>query len=182
MNKEQNLVWIDLEMTGLDPEQDKILEIATIITDGQLQEIAQGPVITIACEESILSTMNDWVTKTHTKSGLLDQVRASRISSAQAEEETLAFIAAHCIENKAILAGNSIWQDKYFLMKHMPKIVAYLNYRLIDVSSVKEIVRRWYPNNEKSFFPKPNAHRALADIRESIEELKHYRTYFFVKP
>jgi len=180
MNKEQNLVWIDLEMTGLDPQQDRIIEIATIITDGQLKEIAQGPVIVISCEESILSGMNDWVTKTHTKSGLIDQVRASRTNIEQAEEETLAFIAAHCIENKAILAGNSIWQDKYFMMRYMPRIIAYLNYRLLDVSSIKEAVRRWYEHDDKISFKKADSHRALTDIRESIEELKHYRTYFFV--
>lgn len=180
MNKEQNLVWIDLEMTGLDAQKDTILEIATIITDGELNEIAQGPSLVIGHDQETLNHMSEWVTKTHTKSGLVEKVLASDITMAQAEEETLAFIATHCIQNKAILAGNSIWQDKYFLMNHMPKIIAYLNYRLIDVSSVKEIVRRWYPRNEKNCFCKPSTHRALSDIRESIEELKHYRTYFFI--
>lgn len=180
MNKEQNLVWIDLEMTGLDPQKDVILEIATIITDGQLKEIAQGPVFIIHQDEALLSTMNDWVTKTHTKSGLVDQVRSSTITLAQAEEETLAFIATHCIKNKAILAGNSVWQDKYFLIHYMPRIIEYLSYRVLDVTSIKEAVRRWYENDAKIYFSKSDTHRSLTDIRESIEELKHYRTYFFI--
>ncbi len=179
-NEANNLVWIDLEMTGLDPQKDRILEIATIITDGQLNEVAQGPVIAISCPEENLDQMNDWVREIHSKSGLLDQVRASQISLEQAETETFNFISSYCIEKKAILAGNSVWQDKFFMLRYMPTITNYLHYRILDVSSVRSAITRWYPNNEKTVFTKSNNHRALEDIRESIEELKHYRTYFFV--
>ena len=179
-NEANNLVWIDLEMTGLDPQKDRILEIAAIITDGQLNEVAQGPVIAISCPEENLEQMNDWVREVHSKSGLLDQVRASQISLEQAETETFNFISSYCVEKKAILAGNSVWQDKFFMVRHMPSITNYLHYRILDVSSVRSAITRWYPGNEKTVFPKSNNHRALEDIRESIAELKHYRTYFFV--
>ena len=181
-SEENNLVWIDLEMTGLDSQKDRILEIATIITDGQLNEVAQGPVLAISCPEENLAQMNDWVKETHGKSGLLDKVRASTISLEQAEAETYDFIASYCIEKKAILAGNSVWNDKFFMVHYMPTIINYLHYRILDVSSIKNAIVRWYPRDEKTVFPKSNTHRALEDIRESIAELKYYRTNFFVQP
>ena len=174
-----NLVWIDLEMTGLDPQKDRILEIATIITDSQLNEVAQGPVITISCPEEALAQMNEWVRETHGKSGLIDKVRASTISLEQAEKETYDFISSYCIEKKAILAGNSVWNDKFFMMHYMPTIIDYLHYRILDVSSIKNAITRWYPR-EKAIFVKSNTHRALEDIKESIAELKYYRANFFV--
>lgn len=179
MDRTKNLVWIDLEMTGLHPEKDVIVEIASIITDSQLTILEQGPHLIIHQPEQALALMDDWVRNTHTKSGLVDAVRASTISVAQAEQQTLEFIASLCDKGTPVLAGNSIWQDRNFLYKYMPSIVNYCHYRLIDISAIKELARRWYPEDKNKDFKKTDTHRALADIRESIEELKHYRTYFF---
>lgn len=180
MDVETNLVWIDLEMTGLNPEQDVIVEIASIITDSNLRVIAEGPSLVIHQPMPILERMDDWVKKIHTQSGLTSEILESTVTLAGAEEQTLAFIKAHCQEKKALLCGNSVWQDKVFLQKYMPRITQFLFYRIIDVSSVKEIVTRWYPNDPHAFYKKPDTHRALPDIRESIAELRHYRKYFFV--
>lgn len=180
MNKEKNLVWIDLEMTGLEVSQHVIIEIATIITDGQLKEIAQGPHLVIHYPQEQLANMNDWVKKVHGKSGLLDEVAQSKVTLAQAEKQTLDFIKEYCIEKKALLAGNSVWNDRIFLEKYMPSIIDFLNYRLVDVTSIKEVLARWYEGDERVFFKKSDTHRALQDIRESIEELKNYREYFFI--
>lgn len=179
MRSERNFVWIDLEMTGLEVEKDSILEIATIITDGQLNIIAQGPCLVIHHDDAVLNNMDPWVTKTHGKSGLTQKVRESNITMEQAEQETLAFIKEHCSIHNALLAGNSVWQDRVFLRKYMPSIVQYLNYRLIDVTSIKELVKAWYPDNALKDFKKPENHRALEDIQSSIDELRHYRTHFF---
>lgn len=174
------LLWLDLEMTGLDPAKDSILEIASIITDNDLNILDFGPALTIHQPDAVLDAMNEWCVKQHTKSGLVASVRASTTSLEQAEQETLHFVQAHCPKWKAILCGNSIHNDQNFLRSHMPKLYDYLHYRLVDVSSVKELLKRWYPNNPHLEFKKSDQHRALIDTEESIAELRHYRTYFFV--
>lgn len=173
------LLWLDLEMTGLDTEKDTILEIASIITDNDLNIIATGPATAIHQPDTVLDHMNEWSAKQHAKSGLLDAVRASTVTMEQAETETLHFVQAHCPKWKAILCGNSIHNDQNFLRTHMPRLHDYLHYRLVDVSSVKELLKRWYPNNPHLEFKKSDQHRALTDTEESIAELRHYRTYFF---
>ncbi len=178
MLSENNLVWIDCEMTGLIPEEDTILEIATIVTDSQLNVLAEGPVLAIHQPEEILTNMDEWNTTHHTESGLLDRVRQSTVTLAEAEAQTLAFLKEHTFPRTAPLCGNSIAQDKMFLRLYMPAIIEHLHYRMIDVSSIKELVRRWFP--EPMHAPaKRNAHLALDDIRESIEELQYYRTNIF---
>jgi oligoribonuclease len=179
MDRTKNLVWIDLEMTGLRPEVDVILEIASLVTDSQLNIIGEGPHLIIHQPDSALSLMDDWVRTAHTKSGLIDAVRASAISVQEAEQQTLAFVKEYCDQGTALLAGNSIWQDRNFLYSYMPSITKYCNYRLIDISAIKEVVKRWYPDDKNREFKKADTHRALADIRESIAELQHYRTWFF---
>lgn len=180
LNVSSPLVWIDLEMTGLDPLQDHIVEIATIITDSQLQIIAEGPRIVIHQPQEVIDRMGEWVRNCHTQSGLLDEIKQSSCSLNQAQEQTLSFIKKHCKKHTALLAGNSVWNDKFFMQIHMPEIVSYLNYRIVDVTSIKELIMRWYPDHPQRFFVKQENHRALDDIRESIQELKHYRTHFFV--
>lgn len=179
MNK-NNLVWIDLEMTGLDPLKDKILEIATIVTDNQLNIVAEGPVIVIGQSDETLEAMGEWCTNVHGKSGLLQKVVNSDITEAQAQEETLEFLRNYCRPGKSPLCGNSVWMDRFFILHHMPELYTFLNYRTIDVSSIKELAKRWSPENPALEFKKENTHRALEDIRESIEELKHYKECFFV--
>ena len=173
------LVWLDMEMTGLDPDTNHILEVATIITDGDLNVLEEGPHIVVHQPEDILSEMDEWCTNCHTKNGLLEQVRASQVSVEQAEAETLAFIRKYCKAKEAPLCGNSIEQDRRFIVKYMPKLDEYLHYRHVNVSSVKEMVQRWYSDDPKKDFEKKETHLALADIRESIAELKHYRENFF---
>lgn len=180
MVSDQYLIWLDLEMTGLNPAHDLILEIATIITDNQLTQIAQGPTFVINQPEASLTTMSEWCTKQHTKSGLIEAVRQSTVSVAQAEEETLQFLATYCKPRTAPLCGNSIYQDRIFLAKYMPKIASFAHYRLIDISSVKELVRRWYPKYPATEFKKKESHRALQDIEESIAELQQYQKNFFI--
>jgi oligoribonuclease len=180
MKKKERLIWLDLEMTGLNPEVDVILEIATIITDNQLNLIAEGPSLIIHQNQAALDVMDTWVRNQHTKTGLIDAVIKSSIAPAVAQEETLDFIKKHCPPNDGILCGNSVWQDRAFLRKSMPRIVDYLHYRIIDVSSIKEVVQRWYPGNPHIKFEKPDNHRALEDVRGSIKELAHYRKYFFI--
>jgi len=172
-------IWIDLEMTGLLPETDHILEIAVIITDGDLNVLEEGPALVIHQPESVLDTMIDRVRELHEPSGLIDAVRASTVSLQEAEQEALEAIQRNCERHTGILAGNSVWQDAIFMRKYMPRIMKYLHYRIVDVSSVKELVNRWYPNDPNLFFEKKSNHRALQDIQESIAELKHYREYFF---
>jgi oligoribonuclease len=174
------LVWMDLEMTGLDIANDVILEVATIITDGNLTVIAQGPVCVIHQSERRLAAMNEWCQKHHTQSGLVDAVRTSTSTIEFAQATTLRFIQEHCEPQTAVLCGNSIWQDRLFLARHMPDVVNYLHYRMVDVSSFKNIIRRWYPHDKHTEFKKTDTHRAYTDIQESIAELKHYRKYFFV--
>jgi oligoribonuclease len=173
------LVWLDLEMTGLDPARDTILEIASLITDSDLNILEFGPSLVIHQPDTILDAMNEWNTKQHTKSGLLQAARSSQVSLEQAETETLHFLQQHCPKWKAILCGNSIHQDRNFINAHMPRIAEYLHYRMVDVSSVKEMLKRWYPNDPHLDFKKSDQHRALIDTEESVAELRHYRTYFF---
>ena len=176
-----NLVWIDLEMTGLDPERDVILEMATIVTDGDLNVIAEGPEIAIAHPEAKLATMDAWNVTHHTASGLLERVRTIGVSTVEAEAMTLAFLERHVEKGQSPLCGNTIWQDRRFLVRYMPTLEAFLHYRMIDVSTVKELARRWSPDL-LSGFTKENQHLALADIRESIAELLYYRAGFFKLP
>ena len=173
-----NLVWIDLEMTGLSVERDAIIEIATIVTNGDLDVLAEGPAIAIHQSEEQLAVMDEWNVTHHTASGLVDRVRASVVSIVEAEAATLDFIERHVEANTAPLCGNSIWQDRRFLAKYMPTLEGYFHYRNIDVSSVKELARRWRPD-VLAGVQKSGNHLALDDIRESIEELKHYRATFF---
>ncbi len=177
--KPDKLVWMDLEMTGLDPEVDEIIEIATIITDQSLEVIAQGPEIVIHQGAERFEQMDQWNQEHHKKSGLWQKVVASTVSMAEAEQQTLDFLKKHIGEKESPLCGNSIWQDRRFLCRHMKSLEDFLHYRIIDVSSIKELATRWYPKKE-SFVAKKNSHRALDDIMESIEELSYYRKHFFV--
>jgi oligoribonuclease len=175
------LVWIDLEMTGLDPAQHHIIEIATLITDGSLEIVAEGPDLVIHQPDSVLEGMNDWCTEHHTASGLVDKVRASTVSLAEAEALTLELVQAWCTAGTAPLAGNSIHVDRFFLRHHMPKLEAHLHYRNVDVTSIKELARRWLPKTFAKAPRKSDSHRALDDIRESIAELCFYRDNVFKK-
>jgi oligoribonuclease len=172
-----NLVWMDLEMTGLDPESAAIIEIATVITDGELNIIAEGQNIVVHQPDSILDAMDDWCTKHHGDSGLTARVRASTVSVHEAEQKTLAFVRQYVPGNASPLCGNSIHQDRRFLVAYMPTLEGFLHYRNIDVSTVKELARRWYPNISAP--EKKEEHLALSDIRESIAELAFYRDKLF---
>jgi len=176
----KQFVWIDLEMTGLEAEYDVIMEIATIITDSNLNIIDQGPEFVIHQPEEKLNSMIDIVKNLHAASGLTDKSRCSTITLEYAQQKTLEFITKYCKKNTAYLAGNSVWQDLIFLKKYMPAIPEYLHYRIIDVSSVKMLVRSWYPQDPRKDFKKPQAHRAMSDIQESIDELKWYKKHFFI--
>lgn len=178
----RNLIWIDLEMTGLSPETDVILEIATIVTDDQLEILAYGPELIIHHSDSVLERMNEWVTKAHGKSGLTEAVKTSNISTNEAEQQTIEFLKQYFEPDQGVICGNSVWNDKAFMRIHMPELHNFMNYRIIDVSSIKEIVQRWYPENPYAYYKKGEAHRALVDIEESIKELKHYRQHFFIPP
>ena len=174
---ENNLIWIDLEMTGLVPEQDRIIEIATVITDSRLNALAEGPVMAVRQPESVLAGMDDWNMTQHTRSGLLQRVRASGYSEADAETLTLEFLREYVPADTSPMCGNSICQDRRFLYRYMPELEKYFHYRNLDVSTVKELVKRWTGNPEP--FEKESAHLALNDIRDSIEELRHYRELYF---
>lgn len=175
-----DLVWIDLEMTGLDPNHDRIVEMATIITDSELNVIEEGPVLAITQPQSLLDGMDDWNQTHHSASGLLDRIASEGVSETEAQALTLAFLEKHVPPNSAPLCGNTIWQDRRFLARYMPTLEAYLHYRMIDVSSIKELAKRWHPNIAGGV-QKTNQHTALADIRESIEELRYYRSTLFVQ-
>ncbi len=179
-HKIRDFLWLDLEMTGLDVNHDVIIEIATVITDSNLHVIAQGPSLVIGHPEAALARMHDDVKRMHTKSGLLDEVKKSTLSLEQAEAQTVNFLKQHAGKEGLLLAGNTVWQDRIFLAKYMPRILDYLHYRIIDVSSIKELVRHWYPNHPHAIFEKPECHRALADVFASIEELNYYRKHFFI--
>lgn len=175
-----NLVWLDLEMTGLIIATDVILEIATVITDKDLNVIAEGPSLVIHQPEEKLAAMGKWCQDQHGKTGLIKDVRNSTVTLQEAEEQIAAFIKQHCAPSTGILSGNTVWQDRVFLDKYMPLISTYLHYRIIDVTSVKELVKRWYPDNKNIEFKKSDRHRALSDVYESIAELQHYRKNFFI--
>lgn len=177
MSQKNNLVWMDLEMTGLEPEQDVIIEIATIVTDDDLNILAEGPVIAVHQPDVLLDAMDDWNTKTHGNSGLIQRVRESTVSARQAELQTLAFLQSWVKEGTSPLCGNSIHQDRRFLVKYMPELEKYFHYRNIDVSTLKELAKRWKPEVVSSF-DKKGAHQALDDIKESIAEMEHYRIHF----
>ncbi len=177
---DDRLVWIDLEMSGLSVERERVLEIATIVTDGQLEVIAEGPELVVHQPDALLAAMDDWNREHHGASGLTDRVRASSIDEAEAERLTLEFVAAHVGPRSAPLAGNSVHQDRLFLARYMPTLEGYLHYRNVDVSTVKELVRRWNPKTFAARPVKRASHRALDDIRESIEELRFYRREVFV--
>jgi len=177
MKDPQNLIWIDLEMTGLSPEINQILEIATVVTDKNLNIIANGPVFAIQTELSVLQTMDDWNQSHHKASGLYERARASRVSRETAEQMTIAFLSRFVDANQSPMCGNTISMDRQFLNRYMPKLAAFFHYRQLDVSTLKEIIKRWYPNSLK--FDKSSKHLALSDIYDSIDELKFYRQHFF---
>jgi oligoribonuclease len=168
-----NLVWIDMEMTGLQPDSDRIIEIATLVTDAQLNLVATGPVLVVHQPDEVLNGMDSWNKSTHAKTGLIERVRASTLTEAEAERQTIGFLSAHVPQNTSPMCGNSICQDRRFLARWMPRLEAFFHYRNVDVSTLKELVRRWKP--ELKGFSKEGKHEALADILESIEELKFYR-------
>jgi len=176
MQDSKNLIWIDMEMTGLDPEKDRVLEIACIITDSELNEVAAGPVIAVKQPESILAGMDEWCTTHHTQSGLLDRVRTEGVTEEEAEAAVLDFIARYVPPKASPLCGNSVGQDRRFIFKYMPRLADYLHYRTLDVSSFKIVANLWHPEIMQGF-SKKEAHLALDDIRESVEELRYYRRH-----
>ncbi len=175
----EHLIWVDMEMSGLDPEKERILEIAVIVTDAHLNTIATAPVWVIHQEDALLDAMDAWNKGTHGRSGLIDKVKASTMNEAAAEAECIAFLKKYIKPGIAPMCGNTIGQDRRFMAKYMPKLEAFFHYRNIDVSTLKELCKRWHPELVKGF-TKKQAHTALADIEESIEELKYYREKFIV--
>ena len=173
-----NLIWIDLEMTGLDTTTDRIIEIATVITDSQLNILAEGPVLAIHQPDDVMNGMDEWNTRQHGQSGLTERVRNSTCSEQDAERETITFLEQYVPANTSPMCGNSICQDRRFLARCMPELERYFHYRNLDVSSIKELVNRWSPNIA-SGFKKGSSHLALDDTRDSIRELVYYREYFF---
>lgn len=177
MLDERNLIWVDMEMTGLDPEQDRVIEIATIVTNEQLEPLAEGPVLAIHQPDHVLESMDEWNTQHHGDSGLVERVRGSSIDEAQATEQTLAFLSEWVPKNRSPMCGNSICQDRRFMARHMPDLERYFHYRNLDVSTLKILAQRWRRDVAEGV-KKGSAHLALADIRDSIAELKHYREHF----
>jgi len=176
--QDDNLVWVDLEMTGLDPDADTVIEIATIVTDPELNLLAEGPVLAIHTSDERLDGMDAWNKEHHGDSGLIDRVRSSDCTLEQAQDDTIAFLKHWVAAGKSPMCGNSICQDRRFMVRDMPRLEAYFHYRNIDVSTIKELVRRWKPQVGQGF-KKRNTHQALDDIRESIEELAYYRAHVF---
>ncbi len=173
---QDNLIWIDLEMTGLDPEKDRIIEIATIATDAQLNILAEGPAYAIKQPQALLDQMDEWNTKQHNHSGLVARIQASEISERQAEAETLAFIERYVPIQQSPMCGNSVYQDRRFLIRYMPTLLNHFHYRNLDVSTLKELAKRWAPTIYEGF-KKESQHLALADIKDSIAELRYYREH-----
>ena len=177
---ETHLVWIDMEMSGLNAVVDRILEIAVVVTDTALNFVAEGPVLAIHQPEAVIAAMDQWNTSTHTRSGLVDRVRESTVTEASAQHAILAFVRHYVPDGKSPLCGNSICQDRRFMARYMPELEAWFHYRNLDVSTVKELCRRWQPEIVRGFV-KRSAHTALADIQESIEELRYYRQHFIAR-
>ena len=175
---EKNLIWIDLEMTGLEPAHDTIIEIATIVTDADLNTLAEGPVLAIHQPDAVLDAMDEWNTKQHGGSGLVARIKASDVTMAAAEDQTIEFLKQWVPEGKSPICGNSIGQDRRFLARYMPRLERYFHYRNLDVSTVKELASRWKPEALEGV-KKQGTHLALDDIRDSIEELRYYRENFF---
>ena len=178
---DKNLIWIDLEMTGLDTQQDKIIEIATIVTDSELNILAEGPMLAIHQSDEIMAGMDEWNTKQHGGSGLTKRVAESTLNEAEAEKQTIAFLEQHVSKGKSPMCGNSICQDRRFLARCMPELEAFFHYRNLDVSSVKELAARWSPKISRGFV-KNSSHLALDDTRDSINELIYYREHFIKLP
>lgn len=174
---EFRLVWLDMEMTGLDPDKERIIEVAVVITEPDLTVVAEGPVLVIHQDDQILNAMDKWNTSTHGKSGLIDKVKASTMTESEAEVVLIAFMSQYVPAGKSPLCGNTVSQDRRFMFNYMPKLEQFFHYRTIDVSTLKELARRWNPALLKGF-EKHSKHQALADIHESIEELKYYRENF----
>ena len=174
-----NLIWIDLEMTGLDTNNDRIIEIATIVTDAQLNILAEGPELAIHQPNEVLNGMDEWNTRQHGQSGLVERVRKSTLDEAEAERQTLEFLGKHVQEGASPMCGNSICQDRRFMARCMPKLEAFFHYRNLDVSTIKELITRWAPPNTLSGFKKGGSHLAMDDTRDSIRELRFYREAFF---
>ena len=181
MQQQGNLIWIDLEMTGLDPERDVIIEMATIVTDSDLHTLAEGPVIAVHQPDSVLAQMDEWNTTHHTRSGLVERVRNSRIDASAAEAATLAFLAEWAPPGSSPMCGNTICQDRRFLARYMPQLEAFFHYRNLDVSTLKILMRLWRPELEAGVV-KVGSHQALDDIRESVAELRYYREHFLRAP
>lgn len=177
----KNLIWIDLEMTGLDTNNDAIIEIATIVTDADLNVIAEGPILAIKQSDERLAAMDEWNTRQHGNSGLVKRVKDSTLNEADAERQTIEFLAEHVPAGVSPMCGNSICQDRRFMARCMPELEAYFHYRNLDVSSLKELARRWAPKVEKSF-KKKSSHLAMDDVKDSIRELQHYREHFIKLP
>jgi oligoribonuclease len=175
-----NLIWIDMEMSGLRPEEDRVLEVAIVITDSQLNTVAEAPVLVVGQDAAVLDGMDSWNKSTHSKSGLIDKVKASSFGEVEVEDQIVEFLKQHVPENTSPMCGNSICQDRRFLARWMPKLEAYFHYRNLDVSTLKELAKRWKPEVANGL-TKHGKHEALADVYESIDELKYYREHF-IKP
>jgi oligoribonuclease len=174
---ENNLVWVDMEMSGLNPDTDRVLEIAVVVTDAQLEVLAEGPVVVVHQDDRVLAAMDSWNTATHGRSGLTERVRASRTDEAEAQQQVIDFLLALVPAGKSPMCGNTICQDRRFMARWLPQLEAFFHYRNVDVSTLKELARRWKPDVYRSF-DKKSRHEALADIYESIDEMRHYRQYF----
>jgi len=174
---QNNLAWLDMEMTGLDPNADRIIEVALVVTDSELTTVAEAPVLVVRQPDAVLAAMDAWNKATHARSGLIDRVKASALTEADVETRMIDFLREHVPENTSPMCGNSICQDRRFLARWMPRLEAYFHYRNLDVSTLKELCKRWKPDVAKGF-NKASKHEALADIHESIDELKYYREHF----
>lgn len=177
MANASNLVWLDMEMTGLDPNKERIIEVAMIVTDNELNTVAQSPIFTVHQSDELLNAMDEWNTATHTRTGLVERVKASTMNEAEVEAQLIAFMQQYVPEKTSPMCGNSVHQDRRFMQVYMPQLEAYFHYRNLDVSTLKELARRWRPEIAKGVVKK-GAHQALADIEESIAEMRYYREHF----